>query len=442
MANQFLIAGGDGLWSSAGNWSTTSGGASNGTHPVAGDVVAFTSLSGNANITVDVASACASLVMSGTYAGTLTFNSTLTLTSTCTFLSTCTIAGTAGTLISSGTATFTSGGKTLTCGFTISSTNTVTLADNWTVNGLFLFSAGGTLNQTTAQKISCAGGFRCSSGSSSGSAKIEITGGTWDTPGGNNSNNIDLAGNVTVSGTVSCLGVTGKTLKYVSGTITTTGSTIQTSTTSTTFDTAGVTWNSINFVNATTIALTSALAWSGTLTFGSASTTTITGAALSGTGTVSVGSSTNLTLNNTGGLVTTGTLTLPNSASTFAGSAGFTVGTLTTATLTASRIHTLTFGNTYAVTTALGNVGTSSTIRQALKSSSAGNKVVFNLSIGATNTLTFCDPTDINSSAAATVVSVGGTITTTLNWTGSVVAGGGGGATPVLGCPFIRGVAA
>lgn len=57
--------------------------------------------------------------------------------------------------------------------------------------------------------------------------------------------------------------------------------------------------------------------------------------------------------------------------------------------------------------------------RQALKSSSAGNKVVFNLAVGVASTLAYCDPTDIDSSAGAQVLSLGGVITTTLNWIGA-----------------------
>src|SRR3954471_24042562 len=99
MAARFLVAGGNGNWNDTSNWSATTGGASGASFPVAADSVTFDTASANANMTVNVASACSAFIMSGTYAGTLTFNSTLTITSTCTFVSTCTIAGTTGTLI-------------------------------------------------------------------------------------------------------------------------------------------------------------------------------------------------------------------------------------------------------------------------------------------------------------------------------------------------------
>lgn len=369
-------------------------------------------------MTVNVASACASLIMSGTYAGTLTFTSTLTLTSTCTFVAACTIAGTAGTLIvNTGGQTITSGGKTLTCALTLGAG--VTLGGNWTVTGLVTVSAG----NINSNQITCNGGFRHGASNVGGTAKFVIAGGTWDSTGGNLINAVDLAGNVTVSGAISWGSGGTNTLKYVSGTITTTGSTLTwNSNSGGTLDSGGVTWNNVTIATITgTVAST--LAWSGALIL---QAPTLSGAgAISGTGSVSFTGSTT-SLSNTGGLTTTGTMTLPNADLTLAGSAGYSIGTQTTATLTASRIHTLTFGNTYTVTTALANVGTSSTIRQAIKSSSAGNKVVFKLTAGATNTLTFCDPTDVDSSGGATILSVGGTITTSLNWTGSSVAGATG----------------
>ncbi len=397
-------------------------------------MVALNSASNNAPITVNVASACASLIMSGTYAGTLTFNDTLTLTSTCTFVAACTIAGTAGTLIlNTGGYTITSGGKILTCALTFGTSATYTLGDNWSVNGLV--TAGVTTSSTTlnSNQITCTGGFHQAGTTAavSGTTKLVITGGTWDSAStGTLANPVDLAGNVTISGAISRTS-SGSTITYVSGTITTTGSTLTIAATST-FNTVGMTWNSLVF-NGSPNAISSTLSWSGTLT--TTGTTTFTGAgAISGTGALTIGAGT-ITLNNTGGIVTTGTMTLPNGAVTFAGSAGFTVGTLTTATLSASRIHTLTFGNTYTVNTSITNIATPVS-RQALISGTPGSKVVFNVTKGAAMSLAYCDPTDIDSSGGATVVSVGATITTSINWLGSVVAGSIGGPAPHHWHPF------
>ncbi len=180
--NKFLVAGGNGNWDDTSNWSLLTGGVSGAPVPGAGDAVAFDSNSGNAAMTVNVASACASLIMSGTYAGTLTFNSTLTLTSTCTFIAGCTIAGAAGTLICTGTATLTSGGKTLTCALNLTGGSvTYTLGDNWTVTGLVTIGNSGTGGTAlTSNQLTCNGGLHMAvtTGTVSGTAKIVLGGGT------------------------------------------------------------------------------------------------------------------------------------------------------------------------------------------------------------------------------------------------------------------------
>lgn len=419
-----MVSGGDGLWNSTNNWSATSGGASGASFPVAGDTVAMDSLSGNAPMTVNVPSACASLIMSGTYAGTFTYNSTLTATSTVTHNTLCTIAGTAGTLINNGTATLTSGGKTLTCGLTILAAATTTMGDNWTVNGLVTLASGfATVN---GNQISCAGGLHLNASSlTQGTTKFVLTGGTWDSgAGGSMSNSVDLtagAGTVIISGGITW-GIGGAVLRYVSGTIVTTGSTITAN--ASTLDTAGMSWNNIVLNTTGTITLSSALSGTGTLTFNN--TVTVSGAgAITWTGPVVIAAGvTTLTLNNTGGLTTLGAMTLPNNNFTFAGSAGWTVGTFTNTTYTASRTVTLTFGRTYTVTAALNNVGTSGSIIQSLVSGTPGSKVVFKLQVGATCDLVYCSPTDIDSSGGRQIVTSRGTITTSINWVTSASLGG------------------
>jgi hypothetical protein len=415
MASRFLVAGGDGNWNNTNNWASVSGGSSGASFPVAGDSVAFDSLSGNANMTVNVASACASLVMSGTYAGTLTFNSTLTLTSTCTFVAACTIAGTAGTLIAGGVGTYTSAGKILTCAMTFAVTNVVTLADSWTVNGVVTPTSTTTVNGNT---LHCVGGLHATPATLGGSTILSLEGGTWD-GGSTIQSSITIAGNVTISGGVAWGSSAGKTLTYSSGTVTVTGSTLTlASGIAFNLNTHGLTWNNVTFGGGQTYTLNSSFEWSGTLALNGSCTFQGAGT-INGTGAITLGTSTTQSFSNTGGLVTTGTLTLPDSPITFAGTAGWTVGTLTTATLTLARIYTLTFGNTYRVTTQLTNLA-NATARQALKSSSAGNKVAFLLSPGASMSLAYCDPTDIDSSGGATIVSVGATLTNTLNWLAGV----------------------
>jgi hypothetical protein len=435
MAARFLVAGGTGNWDSTTNWSATSGGASGATAPTVADTVALDSLSGNAPLTVNVSSAALSFIASGTYTGTVTFNAQLAVSGAITLIAGMTLAGIVGPLVPNATGTLTSGGKTIPCPLTFGASATYTLVGNWAVSGLVtagVTTGTTTINATTAETLTCAGGYHQggTTAAVTGSAKLTISGGTWDSSStGATSNNIDLAGNVAVSGAVTWNSVGSRTLTYVSGTITTTGSTLTVSSTST-LATAGVTWNNLTAIgNGITYTLSSNLTGSGTLTIGSTTQTWTGAGTINWTGPVLPQTGT-LTLNNTGGLVTTGTMTHPNANVTWTGSAGWAVGTLTTATLSASRTYTLTVGNTYTVTTNLNNVGTTATIRQALVSATPGTKATFKVTPGATEALLYCDPTDIDSSSGAVVVSINGVITTSLNWSGSVtaVSAGAGGS--------------
>ncbi len=272
MAARFLVAGGTGNWNDNSNWAATSGAASGASFPVAGDAVAFDSNSGNANMTVNVASACASLVVSGTYTGTLTFDAVLTLTSTLTFVSGMTIAGTAGALTwNSGAATLTSAGKTLTCALNLLSlSNTYTLADNWTVDGLVTAGASGGNTSINGNVLNCNGGFTSVAGSGSvrGTTHIKLTGtGSLTTL-----SNIAIINNLTFdagAGTITVVAFrtqpqtpnSVQTITYTSGTMVTTGSTllILLNAGSVVLDTAGMTWGTININSAGSITLAAAL---------------------------------------------------------------------------------------------------------------------------------------------------------------------------------------
>ncbi len=377
MAARFLVAGGNGNWNDNSNWSGTSGGGSGSSFPVAGDTVTFDTASANANMTVNTASACTSIVVSGTYAGTLTFNANLTVAGTVTFLSTMTIAGTSD-LIQTATATMTSGGKTLTGGLQaiIAASNiTLTLSGGWVVTGVFATSTTGAGTMVTVNSSTLSVGGITHNTIVLGSTALTITGGTWQ---GSAAIRLatTLAGNITISGTVST--ASGFSVTYSSGTITAAGSTLSVAA-SATFNTNGMSWNNITITAAITLTINSLL-------------------------------------------TATGILTIPNAAITFGGSSGFTVGTFTNTSYTTSRIVTLTFGNTYTVTSAFSNVGTSAAVSQSIISSSVGNKVVFTLSPGATQDIGFANPTDINSGLGQRIFTYRGTITTSTNWTANAQA--------------------
>lgn len=214
-------------------------------------------------------------------------------------------AGASGMTISAA-STITSNGKTWPNAVAFSNANTKTLVGNWTISGVLTISTSATvINKTTAETLSCAG--VTATGTSSGTITVILTGGTWQTNSALTWTGLQFAGNVTISGGVS---YNGGTLTYTSGTITTTSSTLTISA-STTMSTNGMSWANI------TIA-----------------TTGFT-----------------LTINSL--LTVTGTLTINATiAATFAGTAGFLVGTFTSLAIDA---RTYTFANTvtYTITTSL-----------------------------------------------------------------------------------------
>lgn len=411
------IANGGGNFSAAGTWVE-------GVAPIAGDACVATATSGQ--LTIDVASACTSIDFTN-YVNTLTWNADLTTAGTTKFVAGMTMSGTVGTLVLSATCTLTSGGKTLP-NYKISGSITVTYADAARVSGTT--TLGANANNTivmTAQSLRCDGNLteQHGTGTVTGTCNVTLGGtGTWstnNTTGSLRTNlTINTAGTVTVSGTVNYS--TG-TLTYTAGTVVVTGSTLFFGTT-VTLNTSGMNWEAISHSSSgATFTLNSDLNFTGTFTIGGGSTYAGTGEIK---GNVTISAASTHTLNNgTNGINTTGTLTLPNAATTFAGSKGFSVGTMTTTDLTASRIHTLTFGNTYTVNTLLKNGSVSNSIRQAIKSSSAGSKVVLTVVAGPAD-LVYCDPTDIDSSGGVQVFTHRGTVATSTNWTATIPTGSAG----------------
>jgi len=184
MAARYLVPGGTGNWNSTTNWSATDGGASGASFPIAGDDVHITLLSGSPNINVNVASACATLTVINSYAGTLTLTNTLTLSSTLTLGTGMTIAG-SGTLSVNGTCTLTSAGKTIpTLVFGGSTATTITLADNIIANNLtYSNTAAGTSVTVNNNKITVNGNLTVLAAGgrvATGTSDIELVGtGTW-----------------------------------------------------------------------------------------------------------------------------------------------------------------------------------------------------------------------------------------------------------------------
>ena len=115
-----------------------------------------------------------------------------------------------------------------------------------------------------------------------------------------------------------------------------------------------------------------------------------------------------------------GTLSLAGST-TFAGTDGWTCGTLS---LTAAGAFTITLQNsvTYATTTAAILTGGTNAARYTMTSNDATIRAIWTLSNGASQSLTYVNGTRIDSSGGQLVYTFGGTISTTpvgsetLNW--------------------------
>jgi hypothetical protein len=193
----------------------------------------------------------------------MTHNAVLTIAGNWTMSNTHTIAGTSGITLSA-TGTITSNGQTWPNNITLGASATYTLASNFTCSGTTVQSSfvNPILNKTTSETWSTNGLSvpGNTNNTLSGTAEIILTGGTWS---GNNTNiftNLTFAGNVTVSGNV-YYGT--NTLKYTSGTITTTGSSLYIQA-SCTLNTSGINWNNVQLNSSATITLTSNFVATGT----------------------------------------------------------------------------------------------------------------------------------------------------------------------------------
>lgn len=364
-ASRFLVAGGDGNWNNNNNWSATTGGGSGASFPVNGDAVTFDTNSGATNMTVNVSSACTSLVCTATYTGTLTFNNQLQVGGTVTFIAGMGIAGT-GTLVItlSGSATITSGGKTMTCNVTIQGASTITLGDNWNVDGTL--SVGNSTNTTTinANTISAGGNFvmNCTSGIVTGTTTI-VMDGTGSTTFPNytsaqlrNNFTINTAGTITISGVFSFN--TGTFTYTTALSVVTSSSTFTNSSAgSLTIASNGIIWNAFIFGGAFTMTLSNnisctsltlhASAGTGTCTMngntinvnGSVSCRFSTGTNvgttvinMTGTGNLSMPSVTTGNLQNSLTFNSSGTITMTTNIHYQAGIITYTAGTIDTAT--------------------------------------------------------------------------------------------------------------
>jgi hypothetical protein len=372
MAAFFWIHGGaNANWNTVGNWSATSGGGSNAATPSITSDVTFDGVGthGNEASIISAAQSVLTLTFTTGYTASVTINTAVILTIAGNFVDRTNhswiVSGT-GSVTFSAACSITSNGQTLPAPVTFSGVFTKTLVGDWAITGLLTMASGPvTINKTTAEVLSCAG-WNVNS-STTGNINITLTGGTWSGSSANTvSGIINLAGNVTISGG---LVIGGCTVKYTSGTITSTSSTFTVSA-STTFDTNGTTLNNITSTAAVTYTLNSTLTLNGTLNIGDANTT-------------------------------------------FAGTAGFVVSTLTCQSST-SRVITFVNTVTYTINTALNCFRGNIINITSFTSDHATNKAIIILSNGATCNV-LASFTRIDASSGRAIYLFNGTVTTCNN---------------------------
>jgi hypothetical protein len=371
MANRYWVGGGSSAnWSAVTptNWSASDGGGNNATVPGATDDVIFNGNGATANTpsTISANITVLSFTVTSGYTNTITHNSVLSVAGNVTLNTSYTIAGTSNLYITAASI-ITSGGKTWPNELLLTGASTKTLLGNLVIGGILTSgSTNNVINCTTNETLSCAG-LSIIGVPATGTAKIILTGGSW-TGTGTVLNDLDIAGDVTISS--SGVSFKTKTLTYISGTVTTTGSTL-TIGASTTLNTNGITWNNI--------------ALSGTSTF---------------------------TLNSL--LTATGTVTISaTSLITFAGAYGFTFATLTFSNSVA-RTQTFANGVTYTITTALNAYTSSIGTPLLFTSNHASNRANITLQIGASCNV-LANFTRIDASGGRPIKTFNGTITDSPN---------------------------
>lgn len=448
MAARFFVVGGvDTNWSTVGNWSLTSGGAGGQAVPAATDDVTLDASSGSACVLNTATAKVAKSIDLTNFTGTLTSNVTLSVSGSVTLGTNVTFAG-ASAWILLATGTLRSNGKTFAQPLTFNFAGTYTLFDDWTVTGLITFSLTATFSG--AHNISCGamtvGGTTLTvtlSGNITGTGLLTISTGTTCTFAGSfalhfdaaslvGANTIVIAADVTIDNLTSVITgavVLNGAFNWKTAGLTTTAALSGTTTvvfagTGTWTGAAGALSNSVTINTAGTLTL------SGTVLYLAGTITWTAGTVSAGASILSIGSS--CTLNTTGMswanitltaavtitinslLTVTGTLTMPNAAVTFAGSAGWTVATFTNTTITATRIWTFTAARTYTVTTAFTTVhAAAQTVRFTFTAASSTN---FVLGPGATQDVGFVDPTNLNASTGQAIFTYHGVVTTSPNW--------------------------
>lgn len=419
MADRYWVAGGTGNYNSTTNWSATSGGASGASVPGAGDNIFFNAASGSGTATINIASSCANLNLTG-FTGTLAFNNSLTPqgTSINLGLGTYTVTG-VGYLRFAATMSITSNGTNYTGNMAISAPVIITLADNLTCSGTFDFTASSGTMTLNGNTLNISGSLLHSTGViTSGTTTIVFNGtGTWShTSTGYLRNNVTIntSGTLTLGTQIRWHG-NSTSLIYISGTVVTTGNYFALGGTGTwngTVTTNGINWNDIGILGTNTITLGSNLTLTGILAIGTGTTSFVLG------GNSLISTNANLTMG------PSGTFTMPANQTfktlTTTGNATINTNTLTITeniVIGASAAISGTTAIIYAGTGTWTTGNSSSIINNNLTINTAGTLTITGLVYKSLGTFTYTAGTIIDTGATVIVGTVG---STTLNVSGKI----------------------
>ena len=414
------------------NWGSSSGGPNNATIPSSVDDATFDGAgsNGNTNSTISADITILSLNITTGYTSTMTHNQIVTIAGNITLSTAYTIAGTNRITIS-GNSTVNTNGKTWPNNVLIGGV-TITLASDFNILGSLTTSGStGTFNTSTGSKLYISGGLAVTGGILAGTVDVYLLGGTW-TSSYQTANNVFIQGDVTFSGSVSYGYASGnKTLKYVSGTVTTTGSTLFISGQAQ-LDVNGITFNNVTFSSAYTHTLLSNLSLSGLLSNSAAVTINRTTAeTVTVAGGISIGTSS--AISGTAAIyVTGGTLSSGNSGSILNNSL-FLNGNITMGTNFYYSTGTLTYlSGTITTTGSTLNISgptTFNTSGMSWNNIFTGNTAATHVllsNLTANGLINIGQSAPINSTSSETVTAAGGlTVSTPLLGTAKIILTGG-----------------
>jgi hypothetical protein len=359
----------DNNWGTATNWSL-------GVVPTASDTHTTTFDVTSPNCIVNSSARVCNILDFSGYTNTITMSNGITVSGDITLDSTMAsrVAGSGGLTVNA-TATLTSNGGTWNNALTFAGiTKIFTVSDNWNILGTVLVSGAGT-HTFNGNNINCNGSLTMNV-ANLGTTIFNLVGtGTWSGSAlFTGILNINTSGTITVSGTVLFGNSLGSTLTHISGTVITTGSTLQLYGQST-LNTSGITWNNIsnsagisatntltsnlNCVNLT-ISVTRII--NGLFNINVSGNLTVTTVILSGTATIILngtgtwsGTGTlknNLTINASGTTIASGTLNYDTGTLTHISGTVITTGSLLQmATSTTLNTSGITWNNVNFITT-------------------------------------------------------------------------------------------